>query len=144
MSSEKPYRLAVKAVIFDFQNQCLIIRRSPACRHFVGFWEWPGGKADEGEDFASALIREVREETGLEVEICGFAGATCFEMTAVYMVLLCLETRLLGGELRMSEEHDQFFWVPLSELERYSFTPGVGEFMLDYARKKVKPCLTDS
>jgi len=47
----KPFRLAVKAVIFDDQQRCLLLRRSAINHHFVGCWEWPGGKVDEGEDF---------------------------------------------------------------------------------------------
>jgi len=52
--------------------------------------------------------------------------------------LLCLETSLVSGQLRLSKEHDDLAWVPLNDFARYQFTPGVGEFMLDYARRKGK------
>lgn len=112
----KPFKLAVKAVILDQEKRCLLIRRSPANRNFVGFWEWPGGKADPGEDFATALHREVREECGLELEFTGLAGASEFEMPAARIVLICLTARLTGGELRLSHEHDASDWVRLEEL----------------------------
>ena len=72
----KPFRLTVKAVLLNDQQCCLLVRRSAYNRNFVGCWEWPGGKVDEGEDFATALLREAREETGLEVQITALAGAT--------------------------------------------------------------------
>jgi len=135
-SSVKPYRLTVKAVILDGQQRCLLLRRSAFNRSFVGCWEWPGGKVDEGEDFATALLREAREETGLEVQITGLAGATMYEMPAMQMVLLCMEASVVSGELRLSEEHDDLVWAPLAEFQKYTFPPGVDVFMLDYAKRK--------
>jgi 8-oxo-dGTP diphosphatase len=132
----KPYKLAVKAVIRDEENRCLLIRRSNVCRNFAGKWEWPGGKLDDGEDFATAVAREVREETSLAVEITGLAGATEFEMPAVHVVLLCMEARITGGELALSEEHDDDAWVRLNELSRWPLADQVRDFMIDYARRK--------
>lgn len=132
----KPFVLAVKAVIFDEQRRCLLIRRSSHNRNFIGCWEWPGGKVDPGEDFASAVVREAREETALEVEITGLAGATQFEMPKVNVVLLCLEARVTGGQLQLSEEHDDSAWVSLNELLKWKLAEQVRDFMLEYARKK--------
>ena len=135
-STAKPYRLTVKAIILDGQQRCLLVRRSTFNQNFVGCWEWPGGKVDDGEDFATALLREAREETGLAVQITGLAGATAYEMAAAHIVLLCMETCRVSGKLRLSEEHDDLAWVPFGELAHYQFTPGVGDFMLDYTQKK--------
>ncbi len=134
-----PFTLGVRAIILDPHQRCLLLRRSTANRHFAGCWEWPGGKLDPGEDFATGLHREVREEAGLEIELTALAGATQFEMTTARVILLCLEARPLGTAVRLSEEHDDFAWVPLAELGRYQFTPGVGDFMLDYAKRKGAP-----
>jgi 8-oxo-dGTP diphosphatase len=119
MNAPKPFSLTVKAVMFDDQNRCLLIRRSAANHHFVGLWEWPGGKLDPGEDFATGLRREVREEGGLEIELTHLAGATQFEMPAANVILLCLNARPLSTAVRLSAEHDQFAWVPLAELPQW-------------------------
>ncbi|HUT32557.1 MAG TPA: NUDIX domain-containing protein [Planctomycetota bacterium] len=132
----KPYRLAVKAAILDAEGRCLLIRRSTHCRHYVGQWEWPGGKADKGEEFTEALAREAREETSLEIEITGLVGAAHFEMPAVHVILLCMEARSVGGEVALSEEHDQFAWAPLSDLASWDLTEQVRPLMLDYARSR--------
>lgn len=132
----KPYGMAVKAVVMREDGRCLLIRRSAANRNFVGQWEWPGGKADPGEDFVTALRRELAEEAGLEVEFTGFAGATCFEMPKIHVVVLCMEARATGGTLRLSEEHDAAEWVPLADLAKWELTPHVRDFMLDYAARK--------
>jgi 8-oxo-dGTP diphosphatase len=136
MPAPIPFTLAVKAVLFDPQGRCLLLRRSTANRNFAGYWEWPGGKLDPGEDFVTGLRREVREEAGLEIDLTALAGATQFEMPVAHVILLCLEARPHGTEVRLSEEHDDFAWVALDAWASYKFTPGVGEFMVDYARKK--------
>lgn len=98
---------------------------------------------DAGEDYATAVLRESREETGLEIEITGLAGATQFEMPKANVVLLCMEARVAGGELKLSEEHDDFTWIPLNELSRLSLADQVKDFMFDYAARKSRespPC----
>src|SRR5438034_5526666 len=132
----KPFVLDCKAVIFDDQQRCLLIRRSNRNRNCIGCWEWPGGKLDAGEDFADAVVREAHEETSLEIEITGLAGATQFEMPKVNVVLLCMEARVIGGQLNLSDEHDDAAWVPLSELPKRELAAQVRDFMLDYAHKK--------
>lgn len=132
----KPFKLAVKTIIEDEQGRCLLIRRSALSRHFAGCWEWPGGKVDPGEDFADAMLRETLEETGLEIELTGLAGATEFEMPKVHVVALCFEARVAGGQVKLSEEHDAFEWVPWSELQKWDLTEHIKTFMLDYIKKK--------
>jgi 8-oxo-dGTP diphosphatase len=136
MPTALPIKLAVKAVILDGECCCLVLRRSSANRNFVGYWEWPGGKLDPGEDFASGLCREVREEAGLEIELTKLAGATQYEMPEAHIILLCLEARSQSTAVRLSEEHDDFAWVPLGEIARLKLTPGVGDFMIEYVKRK--------
>lgn len=131
----KPWSMAVKAVILDDSRRCLLVRRSAANSSSVGCWEWPGGKVDPGEDFASAVLRETREETGLVVEITGLAGATSFETAKFNVVLLCMEARITGREIALSHEHDAWEWAPLTELGSRMLFEGVRHFMLDYAAR---------
>ena len=132
----KPFSLSVRAVVFDAAGRCLLLRRSGHNRSFVGKWEWPGGKVEPGEDFAAAILRETREETSLEIEITGLAGATEFEMSTANVVLLCLEARLIGGTLRLSVEHADFAWVALPEISSMTLPDQLSAFMINYASKK--------
>ena len=63
----KPFALSVSALILDEHQQCLMLRRSASSKHYAGTWEPPGGKCDSGEAMEAALLREVEEETGLQV-----------------------------------------------------------------------------
>jgi len=88
--SDKPYSLTVRAVILDDQAMpaAAAIQRLQALRRQMGM-AWRQG--DDGEAFDAALRREVREETGLEVEPVGVVGAIGFEMEKARVALLCME-----------------------------------------------------
>jgi len=64
------YHLSVLAVIVRRDGRFLITRRAEDKPWAPGWWEVPGGAALAGEDSAEAVIREVREETGLDVSGC--------------------------------------------------------------------------
>ena len=134
--SHPPFELSVKSVILDLQGRCLLVRRSPANRSWVGCWEWPGGKVEPGESFTDALAREADEEAGLEIELTGVAGVTEFAVPHARVVLLCMEARVTGGELRLGVEHDEAAWVPLAELGRRELPAPMRDFMIGYARGK--------
>src|SRR5438067_1975565 len=81
-----PWGLAVRGVILDQTGRWLLIRRSRRCGHFVGTWEFPGGKVDAGETIDVAVRREVREETSLIVRLQGVAGITECYMPNLHLV----------------------------------------------------------
>ena len=127
--------MVVKGILLDAHARVLLIRRAAGNRNYAGCWEWPGGKVDPGEDFARALVREMREETGLAVDVSRVAGATEFEMEHARALLVAMEVRTRGGDLRLSEEHDAWEWAPFHELEKRPLPGSVGEFMMEYARR---------
>jgi 8-oxo-dGTP diphosphatase len=115
----KPWGLSVCAVIRREDGRVLLLRRAAASTHFGGMWEVPGGKVEPGEDFDEALRREVDEECGLEIEIVGPAGVSSFELPAIRVLVLCMEARPTGGEVRISFEHEAYAWVSVSEISQY-------------------------
>jgi 8-oxo-dGTP diphosphatase len=132
--SAKPFRLAVKAMVEDRSGRILVIRRSAKSKYFGGTWDVPGGKVDRGEDFAAALVREVREETGLAVSLQGVAGVTEYTMPAVRLAVLFLRARARAGRVRLSDEHDAYEWVPRHELAEKEFSPQLREFVKEYVQ----------
>jgi len=134
----KPFGLALKAVLLDDGGRSLVIRRSSSNESSVGDWEWPGGKCEPGEAFDQALRREVQEETGLDVELRALAGATQFETPEARVVLLCVEARVLGGEVRLSAEHDEFAWVSFAEYSGLRLPSHAEKLMLEYAERRTR------
>src|SRR5436190_19419136 len=69
MRTEQPPVVGVGAVIWNERGEIVLIRRGQEPR--LGEWSIPGGRLEWGESVRDAIVREVREETGLEVEIAG-------------------------------------------------------------------------
>lgn len=65
-------RLTVDAVVVDPQQGVLLVRRKH--EPFQGFWALPGGFVEDGESCEAAVVREVREETGLAVRVVALFG----------------------------------------------------------------------
>lgn len=131
--SDKPFRLAVKALVRDQQGEkILLIRRSAQSRQFKGKWDLPGGKVDAGESFDEALRREVAEETGVEISVDALAGALEFETPGARLAVLVMECRQLSGEVRLSDEHDAHAWVPREELPNMEFGGRLRSFVETY------------
>jgi 8-oxo-dGTP pyrophosphatase MutT (NUDIX family) len=101
-------RAAVAAVIFDRRGRLLLQQRSDG-----GQWGLPGGSVEIGESVHDAVIREVREETGLHVTVRRFVGVYSDPALQVvrypdgnvwHYVSLCFECTVRGGELSTGDE----------------------------------------
>ena len=65
---EKIQKIGVTACIFH-ERKVLVLKRSPKEKFLPGYWEMPGGKVEFGEDINEAVVREVKEETNLDVRV---------------------------------------------------------------------------
>lgn len=107
--------LAVGGVILKGDEVLLIQRARPP---FKGHWSIPGGKVDHGEPLHRALIRELREETGLEVEILGLIDifeALPEESGAPHYVMLDYACRYVSGTLAAADDAMDAAFLPVPE-----------------------------
>ena len=113
---------AVGAFIFD-GDRVLVIRRAKPPG--AGLWSVPGGKLEAGETLAQAVAREVREETGLVVEV-GPLAAVVERMGADYhFVILDYLARVTGGSLTAASDVSAARWVTDDELASLPHTEGL-------------------
>ena len=107
-------RAGTAVVVTDQYGRILLEKRSDC-----GLWGLPGGRIEPGESIVSAAVREVKEETGLVVEIGRILGVysgpedriVTFPDNVIQLVDILLEARIVSGELMCSEESEklQFF-----------------------------------
>src|SRR6266516_7245273 len=96
-SSPPIFRIGVFALIFDDEGRILMGHRRD-----VDWWNLPGGGMEAGETVDEALCREVREETGLEVEVEQLVGV--YSKPQKQEVVLTFRCRIIGGTLHATEE----------------------------------------
>ncbi len=99
----------VCGVLMDRDGRYLACRR-PQGKHLGGLWEFPGGKVDPGESPASALVRELREELGIEVAV----GAALEEVVWRYdhgvIRLLPYFCTMPDDQTPQAIEHEELLW----------------------------------
>ncbi|MYX27286.1 NUDIX domain-containing protein [Streptomyces sp. SID8381] len=112
--------VAASAVVTDEQGRILLQRRRDN-----DLWALPGGGLEMDDSLPGAAVREVKEETGLDVEITGLVGTytdprhviayTDGEVRRQFNV--CFTARITGGELAISDESTELRFVDPQELE---------------------------
>lgn len=124
-------QLCVGAVAVDGERLLLVRRaQTPAS----GCWSVPGGRVERGETLAEAVVREVAEETGLEV-VCGeFLGWVERIADNGHYVILDFSVTLLDRvEPRPGGDASEAAWVPLSDVAELPLADGLAEFLHDHA-----------
>ena len=101
------HKVSVAALVTNAEGKILLVN-SP----WRG-WEYPGGLIEPGETFEEALHREVREESGVEIEITGFVGI-CKNVER-NIVNIDFTARYVSGELTTSEESTEVGWFTEEE-----------------------------
>ncbi len=137
----RPY-LAVSAAIFR-DGRVLIVRRARPPAH--GLYTLPGGGVELGETLEAAVMREVREETALDVEPVGLAG---YRQAIVrdgggrverHFVILPFAARWIAGEVSLNEELAEAHWLKPSELSGLTTTEGLAQIIASACERIAAP-----
>ncbi len=109
--------IEVVAGVLHRDGRVLIAKR-PAHKRHGGLWEFPGGKIESGEDAHMALVRELREELGIEIA----ASAPLVSVRDGHIALNARRVEVFVGEPH-ALEHDEVVWAQPRELLRYAMPP---------------------
>lgn len=114
--NDKEIMVAVGAVIRDAEGRILLVMHRPERRGFwQGKWICPGGKLEQGETLAEGALREIREETNLEVKLGQLLPPfeTVFrERNEILLHVIYIDflADLVGGELIPDDDVDRAEW----------------------------------
>ena len=119
----KNLKIVVSIALINNENEILLSKR-PEKKHLSGFWEFPGGKVEEGETPEKALIREVKEELNIGINNKCIAPLSFseFDYNNFQLLLLLYICRRWDGE-PMSMESNKLEWVKPNMLRDYKMPP---------------------
>jgi len=121
----------VGAVIKDDRGRLLLIKRGHAPG--AGLWSLPGGRIEPGETDAEALVREMREETGLVIEAGQLIGTVRRPtQDGGLLDIRDYAATVTGGTLRAGDDAADARWVAASELEILPITEGLVEALTSW------------
>jgi 8-oxo-dGTP diphosphatase len=131
----KLFSLSVKVVIRNKNGECLLLKRSMRSSSNPGKWEFPGGVVDRGEILENAIMRETMEETGLTIQLDHVAGSAESEFREWRVAHLIMEGRFVSGKVVLSDEHDDYQWIPIDKLPGIDMPEHFTAFAVEYIKK---------
>jgi 8-oxo-dGTP diphosphatase len=122
----------VAAAVIRFEDKVLLMRRSPD-QKFPGFWEFPGGKVEQGERITAALKRELDEELYIKAKIGKMITSVPFGKYEIF----AYDVKYYDGTIRLSV-HDDMEWVTLDEALKYNLLPADRKIVMHMTNTKEK------
>ena len=117
----------VVAAIIKKDNQFLVVQRNRK-KHLGLKWEFPGGKVQESETFEEALLREIKEELNITINIHEKIAEEKYKDDKIDIVLYYYLCSLKNGMMKLNE-HENFAWVEKKDFYKYDFAEGDGNIL---------------
>jgi 8-oxo-dGTP pyrophosphatase MutT (NUDIX family) len=119
---------SVTAIVPNERGELLLVHKTDN-----NLWALPGGAMDLGEFMAETVVREVKEETGIDVAVTGVVGIyTNPNHVMAYddgevrqQCSICFTTRVLGGQLATSRETSEVEWIAPGRLDSLNMHPSM-------------------
>jgi 8-oxo-dGTP diphosphatase len=122
-AAAKPIVLVAAVALIDTDGRVLLAER-PAGKHLAGMWEFPGGKVQPGETPETALIRELDEELGIDVEASCLAPFTfASHPYSEFHLLMPLYVCRKWSGIVTAREGQRLKWVRPAQLADYPMPP---------------------
>jgi ADP-ribose pyrophosphatase YjhB (NUDIX family) len=121
------------AVLVIEDNKILLVKHRKSSRQY---WVLPGGRLEYGETFIDCGVRELKEETGLDIRIEDFLflSEAIAPDRSRHIVNIYLKGKVIGGTMRLGDEPvlAGVDFIPLSELDKITLYPPIAKAILAY------------
>jgi 8-oxo-dGTP diphosphatase len=132
MNLKKPYIISIYAILRNEKGEFLLLRRAENSHSNPGKWDLPGGKLNQEEILEEAIVREVREETGISIVPGEIAGYVAFELPQKKVISIIYDGGYVISDVKLSYEHTEYAWTPLDKILEMDTLPS---YFKDFFRK---------
>lgn len=112
--------IEVVAAVIKNHNKIFTTRRGYG--EFENMWEFPGGKIETGETREEALIREIKEELELDIEVNKYLTTVDYDYSTFHLTMHCFICTINGGELHLNA-HNDAKWMSMKDLDSLNWVP---------------------
>lgn len=114
--------IKVVAAILQNDDKILIAKKKEG-KPLAGFYEFPDGKVEEGENPEDSLVRELMEEMSIKVTVKDYVGKSIYDYgNGKVIELLGYTAEIIEGDIVLTD-HDEYRWVTLEEVCNYNIAP---------------------
>ncbi|MBP7642676.1 MAG: (deoxy)nucleoside triphosphate pyrophosphohydrolase [Saprospiraceae bacterium] len=113
--------IRVTCAIIQQNDQILVTQRS-AQMSLPHKWEFPGGKIEVGEDEETCILREIKEELGIDIKLLGRLPSNTHNYGNFIIELIPFMAEYLGGSIDL-KEHMDYAWLTFDELVNLDWAP---------------------
>ena len=110
-----------KSVIIQ-NGKILLLKRASTSKFFPNLWDLPGGKLDSNENPETAVVRETKEETNLDVECGSLIGEYDLEELKEKIHFWVFSAEVLLGKIHLSADHTDYRWFFSEKIKNYKVT----------------------
>jgi 8-oxo-dGTP diphosphatase len=126
--AEQQFYVGIHGVIAS-RGRMLVLKRAPRMPYRAGSWDLPGGHIVLGESFEDCLLREVKEETGLDVAIDSLIGLHSMVSEPYLQAIYACRLTVFQNVKLSPREHVEYRWVTPAELASLELIPYLAAIM---------------
>lgn len=124
----KTIKVSAAVICDSFENRTRIFATARGYGEYKGLWEFPGGKVEPGESPKQALMREIKEELDVSVEVGEFIDTVEYDYPAFHLSMDCFFCVVKEGSIVLKEADDGK-WLKKSELHSVPWLPADTELV---------------
>lgn len=112
--------IRVVAAVIRKENEIFCTQRGYG--DFKGYWEFPGGKIEDGETPQEALIREIKEELDVDISVGNMIKTIEYDYPEFHLSMDCFWCELVSGEIEL-KEHEDAKWLDKNNIDSVDWLP---------------------
>ena len=115
-------RKTIRVVAAIIKQDNLIFATQRGYGAYKDWWEFPGGKIEEGETPQEALVREIKEELDTEIMVDDYLMTVEYDYPEFHLSMDCFWCSIISGHLSLLE-HEAAKWLPIDDLMQVKWLP---------------------